>query len=94
MKNIANVGLAALVMASGMVAGPNEITLTGATRAKVYANCTALNRDYPHGVGLRSAKDRAVGRTRPVTTFTRNDAVYRINKSRDADHDGIACEKR
>jgi hypothetical protein len=49
-KNIANVGLAALVMASGMVAGPNEITLTGATRATAYASCTAINRDHHDGI--------------------------------------------
>jgi len=59
----------------------------------VYANCTALHRVYPHGVGKSGAHDKTTGK--PVTTFTRYLKTYQLNASRlDRDHDGIACEKR
>lgn len=61
-------------------------------RATAYRNCDALNRVYPHGVGRRGAVDRTSGR--PVTNFTRNNAVYNANTGRDRDGDKIACEKR
>ena len=57
-----------------------------------YQNCAALNRAYPHGVGLPGATDRTT-RTPPVTTFTRDAALFRANSGKDRDHDGIACEK-
>lgn len=60
--------------------------------AKDYANCTALNADYPHGVGRSGAVDQTSGT--PVTTFTRNNALYEANAGSDRDKDGIACEKR
>ena len=62
----------------------------------VYANCTNLNRSYPHGLGRSGAVDH-VSSGRPVTTFTRNTARYNqamsYNRGLDRDHDGIACEK-
>jgi hypothetical protein len=60
--------------------------------AKDYANCTALNKDYPHGVGKRGAHDKTS--STPVKNFTRNNKVYRLNDESDRDKDGIACEKR
>nr|WP_284288837.1 excalibur calcium-binding domain-containing protein [Angustibacter aerolatus] len=74
------------------------VTATGrvATKAKPtpkrYANCAALNRVYPHGVGRSGARDHTSGT--PVTSFTRDSAAYRLNTGRDRDHDGIACERR
>lgn len=59
---------------------------------RVYRLCADLRRVYPHGVGLPGARDRTSGT--PVTTFTRDAATYRLNPRRDADKDGIACEKR
>jgi Excalibur calcium-binding domain len=53
----------------------------------------ALNADYPHGVGRTGAVDHVSGSSKPVTTFTVNDAVYAANASHDGDGDGIACEK-
>jgi hypothetical protein len=76
--------LAALVVLAMQVATPAE--------AKVYRNCTALNKHYSHGVGRKGARDHTSGVR--VTNFTRNNRVYRQNKSKDRDHDGIACEKR
>lgn len=60
---------------------------------KKYANCTELNKDYKHGVARKGARDRTTS-GRPVTTFTVNNAVYALNKTRDRDRDGVACEKR
>jgi hypothetical protein len=59
---------------------------------KAYANCAALNVDYPHGVGRTGAHDHTSG-SHPVTDFTVNDAVYEANQSHDGDKDGIACER-
>lgn len=60
-----------------------------------FANCTEMNRVYPHGVGRLGAKDRTRGI--PVTTFVRNtalyDAIFNNNRSLDRDRDGIACER-
>jgi hypothetical protein len=61
------------------------------TSVKVYANCSELNLDYPHGVGRPGAVDHTSGK--PVTTFTVNEDVYDANTGRDGDKDGIACEK-
>lgn len=63
-----------------------------AVRPKEYKNCTALNKVYKHGVGRVGAHDRSSGT--PVTNFTRNTKVYRLNTKSDRDKDGIACEKR
>ena len=59
--------------------------------AKTFANCTKLNRVYPHGVGKPNAVDRTSGTK--VTTFKRSLALYRANSGSDRDRDGIACEK-
>jgi hypothetical protein len=59
-----------------------------------YENCTALNGDYPHGVGLPGARDRTRSGSSPVTTFMASTALYNANADRDRDGDGIACEKR
>jgi hypothetical protein len=71
-----------IALASGAEAAP---------RPKTYKNCTALQKVYPHGVGLRNAKDKTSGK--PVRSFTKNAAVYKLNTKSDRDHDGIACEK-
>ena len=65
-----------------------------ADAATAYKNCTALNKHYRHGVGLPHAHDHVSGSTKPVTNFYRSKALYKANKSKDRDHDGVACEKR
>ena len=74
------------------------LSITGAASAKtppLYKNCTALNKKYPHGIGLANAHDKSSGT--PVTTFTRSTHLYRLalsyNAGLDRDRDGIACEK-
>ena len=65
-----------------------------APAAKTYKNCTALNKDYPHGVGRKNAVDKVSGSSRPVTNFKKSNALYEANKKSDRDGDKIACEKR
>lgn len=77
-----------------ILAGAAVTSAEAATDAKTYANCTSLNGAYPHGVGKTGAIDRVRGSTKPVTNFTRNNAVYAANTKSDRDGDKIACEKR
>jgi hypothetical protein len=56
-----------------------------------FADCTALRKVYPHGVGRPGAVDHT--KHERVTTFTVDAAVYSANTGGDWDHDGIACEK-
>ncbi|MFT4010450.1 MAG: excalibur calcium-binding domain-containing protein [Nocardioidaceae bacterium] len=82
----------------GVVACAATLAIAGtagvaeAKPAKTYKNCTALNKAYPHGVGLPGAHDHTSGK--PVTTFKRSKALYNANSKSDRDKDGIACEKR
>ena len=79
----------ALVTALAM-GGIGTAVSQGAARS--FSNCTALHHYYPHGVGRVGAHDHTSGR--PVTTFTRSNALYQANRRLDRDGDGIACEKR
>jgi hypothetical protein len=67
-------------------------TVCGPTGAPVYANCAAMHRVFPHGVGRPGARDHTSGT--PVTNYYTSSWVYNANPGRDADHDGIACEQR
>ncbi len=63
----------------------------------IYANCTAYHVKYKHGVGRANAHDKVTGKSKPVTTFLHNTALYNAaiahNKDLDRDKDGVACEK-
>ena len=41
--------------------------------AKHYRSCKALNKDYPHGVGRKGARDKTSGKR--VMNFTRNNKL-------------------
>lgn len=89
--------LITLVPALALAAATTSPALAAAKPAPKpvkYANCAALNKVYPHGVARKGAKDKVVGRAKPVTNFVVNDAVYKLNTARDGDKDGVACEKR
>jgi hypothetical protein len=82
-------------LARAVPVGTGSGTDGGDTAAvRVFANCTALNKVYRHGVGKPGSRDRVSGRSRPVTTFLKNLAVYNANRKHDRDKDGVACEKR
>ena len=58
--------------------------------AKVFKNCTELNKVYPGGVALPGAIN-AGGATKKEPKYDK--ALYIANKKSDRDKDGIACEK-
>lgn len=58
--------------------------------AKVFKNCTELNKLYPGGVALPGAVN-AGGETKKEPMYDK--ALYNANKKSDRDKDGIACEK-
>ena len=58
--------------------------------AKVFKNCTELNKVYPGGVALPGAINSGGG-TKKSPKY--NKALYLANKKSDRDKDGIACEK-
>ena len=57
--------------------------------AKVFKNCTELNKVYPGGVALPGAVN-AGGATKKEPKYDK--ALYNANKKSDRDKDGIACE--
>ena len=63
---------------------------TGQAAAKVFKNCTELNKIYPGGVAMPGAIN-AGGTTKKEPKY--NKALYIANKKSDRDKDGIACEK-
>ena len=58
--------------------------------AKVFKNCTELNKVYPGGVAMPGAINSG-GVTKKEPKY--NKALYNANKKSDRDKDGIACEK-
>ena len=76
-----------------MLGVPGIVHSADAAAARRFANCTQLNKVYPHGVGRRGARDRVTSGT-PVKDFKRNTKVYKQNAKSDRDKDGVACEKR
>ena len=63
---------------------------TANAAAKVFKNCTELNKVYPGGVALPGAVN-AGGETKKEPKYDK--ALYTANKKSDRDKDGIACEK-
>jgi len=58
--------------------------------AKVFKNCTELNKVYPGGVALPGAVNSG-GVTKKEPKYDKS--LYNANKKSDRDKDGIACEK-
>lgn len=58
--------------------------------AKIFKNCTELNKVYPGGVALPGAVNSG-GATKLAPKFSKK--LYEANKKSDRDKDGIACEK-
>jgi hypothetical protein len=63
---------------------------TANAAAKVFKNCTELNKFYPGGVALPGSVN-AGGMTKLTPKFDKK--LYEANKKSDRDKDGIACEK-
>ena len=58
--------------------------------AKIFKNCTELNKVYPGGVALPGAMNTG-GAIKKEPKYDK--ALYTANKKSDRDGDGIACEK-
>jgi hypothetical protein len=69
--------------------GPVNASVSGAV--KKYANCTALNKDFPGGVAKSSKVKNKGGKTKKSPKVSA--ALYNANIKMDRDKDGIACEK-
>jgi hypothetical protein len=82
MRNKVALGLAIISMA---ISSP-----PAQASAKVFKNCTELNKVYPGGVALPGALN-AGGMTNLTPKFDKK--LYQANKKSDRDKDGIACEK-
>jgi len=92
----------ALVATGVLVATGLSLSTPADAAARHFATCAALNRVYPHGVGLSGARDHTSGT--PVTSFKRSGPLYLANNGPrnratgeydlDRDNDHIACEKR
>ncbi|QRY62824.1 excalibur calcium-binding domain-containing protein [Gordonia sp. PDNC005] len=65
-----------------------------AAPAKRYANCSALNKDFRHGVARPGGRDLVKGKSKPARGYAVNRAVYSKNTHLDRDKDGVACEKK
>ncbi len=91
--SVANYQYRYIVLASAGALGTTSGVVQTASPPAKYSNCAALNAVYPHGVGKSGAHDITRSGTDPVLDFTVSSAVYTLNTGRDADHDGIACEK-
>jgi|1186.fasta_scaffold682476_3 hypothetical protein len=95
--------------ASAVAAGALALTALMAAPASAdaatkmnYSNCTTYRATshFKHGVGLTRGHDsvKRGSKSKPVTNFKHSTTLYKIaikhNKRLDADHDGVACEKR
>ncbi|MCU1412335.1 MAG: hypothetical protein JWR04_3042 [Rhodoglobus sp.] len=76
--------------------GTSTRTFSSSVTGRVYATCAALNVDYPHGVMRPGAMDLRSGTYHaPYAGTFISQSVYNLNAAgRDADKDGIACEKQ
>lgn len=99
--------IAALALSTSLLTLPLAnvaTTADAAPKPKSYSSCKALQKDYPHGVGKKGAKDKVKGSTKPVTNFKVSTKAYNLNNGPrnkktgeydlDRDNDGVACEKR
>ena len=77
---------------AGALGATSSAAQTISTPVK-YSNCAALNAVYPYGVGRFRRGDHTRTGTDPVRYFIVSSAVYSLNTARDADKDGIACER-
>ncbi|WP_391116076.1 excalibur calcium-binding domain-containing protein [Psychrobacillus sp. L3] len=66
-------------------------TSTDAATAKVFKNCTELNKEYPGGVAKDTKVTNKGGKTKYKPTVSAE--LYKANASKDRDKDGIACER-
>lgn len=67
-----------------------EVVSSSHAAAKVFKNCTELNKVYPGGIALLGAVNSG-GVPKKKPKYDKN--LYNANNKSDRDRDGIACEK-
>lgn len=89
MKKLTFIAVSALILSIISLAPPAQAV--GDLAAKKFSNCAALNKVYPGGVALSRSSVNRGGTVKysPKVSST----VYKENKSKDRDRDGIACER-
>ena len=78
------------ILSLGLVLG-FSFGSTAEAKVKTYPNCKALNKDYKGGIARTSKVKNKGGKTKYKPYVSK--ALYDANKSRDRDHDFIACER-
>jgi hypothetical protein len=84
-RGLAVAGAATIMLAMGVG------TAEAAPKPRAYKNCTELNKVYKGGVAKNAKIRNKGGKTKYKPTVSLK--VYNLNKSRDRDKDGIACER-
>jgi hypothetical protein len=84
------IAIAATTVMAGLL-GVAPATAAPVVVTKKFSNCKALNRVYPGGVARSGSVSNSGGATKYSPTVSAR--VYKENKSKDRDHDGIACER-
>ena len=82
--------LTCLLVASFLI-GSSSISMAAPIFDKKFKNCAALNVIYPGGVSKSAEVVNQGGETKFVPKV--NAKVYKENRSKDRDGDGIACER-
>ncbi|WP_391201899.1 excalibur calcium-binding domain-containing protein [Psychrobacillus sp. L4] len=81
-----------IILASTLVLGASTLSPTSTdAAAKVFKNCTELNKVYPGGVAKDAKVTNKGGKTKYKPTVSAE--LYKANASKDRDKDGIACER-
>lgn len=79
------------IVCSALLLALNVTTVSAATNAKSYKNCTELNKHYKGGVAQSSSVKNKGGKTKHKPHVSKE--LYYANKKLDRDKDLIACEK-
>jgi hypothetical protein len=85
---VVTVGLSIIALQLGTMSVTSGSTLP---TAKKYANCKALNKVYPGGVAKSAKVKNKGGKTKYTPKVS--SSLYKANKTKDRDGDGIACER-
>lgn len=71
--------------------GPSPASAIGDVNSKKFANCAALNKVYPGGVAKSKSSTNRGGSVKYAAKIS--PSLYKENKTKDRDGDGIACER-
>lgn len=87
MKKVLSIALAVTLVLGFSTVSPSPADAA----AKVFKNCTELNKVYKGGVAKDAKVKNKGGKTKYTPTVSAE--IYKANASKDRDNDGIACER-